>query len=600
METISLVTKSGLLHDIGKVCHRAKRERDSHPSLGTIFLSSFIKETEAEKQLLRCVKYHHHGDLKSAKLSDDDLAYIVYEADNIASGADRRRLQEHSSGGAFKINAPLQNIFDIFGKAGDSSCFLLKGIDADEGPIYPVKGTESVSQESYEQILSQMESNFSKKSPLAMTDNELLRILEDLLPLVPSSTDIKDAVDISLYDHSKITAALGAAMLSYFEEKGITNYKEACFDRKNENRKEEMFCLISGDFSGIQKFIYRIKSEGALRMLRGRSFYLDLMLEHMADEILEALQLSRANLIYCSGGHFYILAANTEKTKSVVDRAWRTFNEWLVKTYSGVLYLAMASVPFCADDIQGKSDTGRDRNIFRRASEALGAAKVKRFPAEFAQQLFDETSEINRTLPGGRECHECHRSCEALHPMKEGSEMEVCDTCRGLYQFGKALLDDTTLFAVTDSRGDERAVPLPALEGSACVIPVTLEELETLHGQNVLCRVYDRNQSRTSELIGTRLMVADYAFRDDYSRIADFSDLAELSGDEKGIRRLGVLRADVDSLGSAFIAGFVKPDEEEPERFGTLSRYAALSRNIAWFFRKILKDVAEKKFVVTP
>lgn len=50
-------------------------------------------------------------------------------------------------------------------------------------------------------------------------------------------------------------------------------------------------------------------------MLRGRSFYLDIALENIVDELLEELHLSRANLIYCSGGHFYILADNTKETQ---------------------------------------------------------------------------------------------------------------------------------------------------------------------------------------------------------------------------------------------------------------------------------------------
>ena len=59
------------------------------------------------------------------------------------------------------------------------------------------------------------------------------------------------------------------------------------------------------DISGIQSFIYTIGEKGALKGLRARSFYLEIMMEHIVDELLEKLSLSRANLIYTGGGHCY-------------------------------------------------------------------------------------------------------------------------------------------------------------------------------------------------------------------------------------------------------------------------------------------------------
>ena len=74
-------------------------------------------------------------------------------------------------------------------------------------------------------------------------------------------------------------------------------------------------------------------------MLRGRSFYLDIALENIVDELLNALHLSRANLIYCSGGHFYILADNTKETQDAVKDVAKKINQGLVKLFSGTLYL---------------------------------------------------------------------------------------------------------------------------------------------------------------------------------------------------------------------------------------------------------------------
>ena len=51
-----------------------------------------------------------------------------------------------------------------------------------------------------------------------------------------------------------------------------------------------------------------------------------------------------------------------------------------------------------------------------------------------------------------------------------------------------------------------------------------------------------------------RIWLADYVARKDNGQVYEFEELAASSGldNEKGIKRLGVLRADVDNLGAAF------------------------------------------------
>ena len=73
--------------------------------------------------------------------------------------------------------------------------------------------------------------------------------------------------------------------------------------------------MYSCDISGIQSFIYNITSSGALKSLRGRSFAIEILMEHFIDELLNASELAGANLIYSGVGHCYILLPNTEKPR---------------------------------------------------------------------------------------------------------------------------------------------------------------------------------------------------------------------------------------------------------------------------------------------
>lgn len=49
---------------------------------------------------------------------------------------------------------------------------------------------------------------------------------------------------------------------------------------------EGRFSALHRRFSHIQKFLYTVHTENALRSLRSRSFFLELLMEHYLDELL--------------------------------------------------------------------------------------------------------------------------------------------------------------------------------------------------------------------------------------------------------------------------------------------------------------------------
>lgn len=99
-------------------------------------------------------------------------------------------------------------------------------------------------------------------------------------------------------------------------------------------------------------------------------------------------------------------------------------------------------------------------------------------------------------------------------------------------------------------------------------------------------RIYSKNEAVTGKFISTRLWLADYYSAGEKGEVLEFEKLAAACCDgQYGIKRLGVLRADVDNLGAAFIGGFVHQQAAEPEKYATLSRYADLSRDLGLFFK---------------
>ena len=141
--------------------------------------------------------------------------------------------------------------------------------------------------------------------------NSLLAVMEANLSYMPSSTSNEELSDISLFDHVKLTAAISSCIYDYLNENHLS-YKTELFDKKDFYDRNA-FLLCSMDISGIQSFIYTISSKNALKTLRARSFYLEIMMEHIIDLLLDRLQLSRANLLYSGGGKLLYRFKNFRK-----------------------------------------------------------------------------------------------------------------------------------------------------------------------------------------------------------------------------------------------------------------------------------------------
>lgn len=90
-----------LLHDIGKIVRRAgKGGKNRHSKAGSDYLENReLLDKEKYREVYDMIKYHHNEEIneklkQNDKLDDSSLAYLVYEADNIASGVDRVKYED--------------------------------------------------------------------------------------------------------------------------------------------------------------------------------------------------------------------------------------------------------------------------------------------------------------------------------------------------------------------------------------------------------------------------------------------------------------------------------------------------------------------------
>lgn len=577
------VERAGLLHDIGKVYQRAGKIKKSHSAIGVSVLRPFFSNTG--EAILNAVANHHHSDLMHYNGPKDDLAYIIYEADNLASASDRRQVPEGAdTGDTFVPTTPLANVFNIFDRQGTgATAYGLQGIGQNDGFAYPRdKKSIQAPAERYQAIVRELDRSFQYRSPAEMTIPELLSLLESTLTYVPSSTNIEEVPDISLYDHQKLTAAFAGCMYRYFEAAGITDYKAYCYGNKNKAmRKQNMYFLVSGDISGIQKFIYTIPSKGALKSLRGRSLYLDILLEHIVDDMLAGCGVSRTCLIYTGGGHFYALLPNTVAVKHWLDEYRVHLNDWFLRHYGSKLYIALDYTACSAEEFMSSGWAG---NVFQRVSRRLSRRKLQRYTGKQLDQLFWPDSPLNRVASSQRECSICHASAEAaaLAPYGGDGDVEACPACNGLFRLGQKALTGNVFCVMSKDPGD--GVPLPGKDGDVFLAAVKEEELSA---DAEIIRLYIKNELTLGKTVATHLWMGDYITKNDADHPVEFTELAKSSGgskEAKSIERIGVLRADVDSLGAAFIAGL-------PQEYDTLSRKAAFSRYLSMFFKGYINQI---------
>lgn len=553
---------AAILHDIGKVIYREGNDVRKHSISGY----DYLKDTGiTDKEILDAVKYHHAQSLKNADIEDNSLSYIVYMADNIASATDRRERMEEEKG--FEISASLESVFNILNHNDGHMYYKPSFLNPDDDINYPSNTKTMFDRHYYNKIKANITNNLKGMNYNKDYINSLIEVMEANLSYVPSSTSKNEIADISLFDHVKLTAAIASCIYQYLMANNIDNYKQELFIDGKSFYEKNVFMLYSMDISGIQKFIYTIHSENAMKILRSKSFYLEIMMEHIIDCLLDRLHLSRANLIYSGGGHCYILIPNTEEVRTIVEKYNFEINQWFLDNYKVSLYIS-SGYSECSSNSLKNDPEGSYAEIFKNISKKISEQKASRYTAEQIINL----NKI-REKDYSREC----RICKNVSKVDDDG---LCPTCSALKLLSSKILDEKYAFFTVVSEKEPGALKLPLDYYLISEDEKNLTE-RLLNNDKTFVRTYGKNKMYTGKRVSNKLWVGNY-----HSDCNTFEDMADCS---KGIKRIGVLRADVDNLGRAFVSGF--NNEANNNRYVTLSRTATLSRQLSLFFKLYINSI---------
>lgn len=387
----------------------------------------------------------------------------------------------------------------------------------------------------------------------------------------PGSTD----TDVSLFDYTRVQAALAVCLA---EKPG---------------ESASVALLIGGDVSGVQDWLYTIGSEGAAKSLRGRSVYLQLLSEIIAQWLLDSLELPSCNLLYAGGGNFYLLAPLSAADR--IDALQVELTQRLLKMHGGALYVALGHTELTRAELK-EAGVG---DAWARVNDAMNLRKRRRF----AELTDDEMAQaIGNPLAGTGRLEDSCRVCrgpiiQGQKPAPNEDEARTCQLCSSFEDLGNQL---PRVGFLVMSRLSKGAASATVLDWSAGLRQFGYDVQFVRHAQQShrewqsqqsdLVRVYfwQQEQPDRIDFPGTldpattvwlhRPLAQATPARD--GRVATFDQL-----ETEGIQRWGVLRMDVDKLGAIFQQG-VKP--------ASLSRVVGLSGMLRLFFEGYVPKVADE------
>lgn len=545
-----------------------------------------------------------------------ELQALVTLADWWSAGIDRTNpatLEKDSENNAAAINwgrerykkIPLYSIFNKLNDGNHNSAFGLNPLNIDSGHFFPKNVTslsEGEGQPKYKALWDQFVEEFAQlpADSFGGFAESLTYLLKKYTWCIPSNT--MDMADVSLYEHLKTTAAFADCFYQYREE------NPDCFrwngTRLSIEEGSRPVILLGGDISGIQNFIYNVSSKKAAVSLKGRSFYLQLLVDSVIQRIIShpSIDATMAQVVYSSGGKFYMLLPNTEKVRKAIADLRVEFEDWLWNEHRGGLLLNMDYVPFTFDckskkvTFDGADDSSRVGDLWRVLAEKLASCKNVRFKSVLqkdAEELFDpqEVSADDRvcavTGVEGR--------CENIS--SSGADaVWVLPSVKKQCELGKVLKDADYIITYMNPEVSKLFKNKWTFDIDIMGVHTYLFDKLELINENAefrgissadVCRVKCINSLMIPQLKGKSCSYGFQFYGGNNQAMTSYGDnktFEELADGEY----LGILRMDVDNLGAIFIKGL-------PEESKSFAAYSTLSFMLDWFFSGYLNTIRERK-----
>ncbi|GHV08044.1 hypothetical protein AGMMS50229_15840 [Campylobacterota bacterium] len=418
--------------------------------------------------------------------------------------------------------------------------------------IFPVSAEASADQ--CDKLLKELKQEIERvKADGKGAQNELDSFAIDYLIKLHASfiSSRTGGADTPLYEQSK-TAAIFAAAIYKLRQ----NHQSIECDRQD-------LLLISGDFFGIQKFIFdAVPASKAAKILRARSAFVQLLTKIIAFAIVDRLELSYQSIISTSAGKFEILGVNNDESKKILDETQRELNEFFIKEFFGETGVGICCTPCAFADFNEKS---RYKDLRDCIAKRVDKIKFNKFDLLRTNPIIAYDDRLdNATL------------CEYCGKRKIGHK-ESCTICDRFIEIGKALAT-ANFFTISKNNGD---------------IPIFGGYFISLDQRDITDRIATFDISNNDEFRGyAKWELSSYVKRTN-GKIDDFEMLAKSScgGEDKdGLKAIMSLKGDVDGMGK-----YIK----ESDATNSFAKFNFFSRMIDYFFSVYATNLMKDKNIYT-
>ncbi len=444
------------------------------------------------------------------------------------------------------------------GKGQDQQHYHPAKAIANRDPLIPYPQIDPPSLEDQEALMQEVREALSG---LDQEDWQNLSLLTLILEKFGSCLSFGEP-DVALIDMVRATGAIAAALASHPEATELS--------------------LVAGDLSGIQKFIYTISSDGALKSLRARSFYLEMVTEEVVQQLLAELNLPRTSVIYAGGGNLYLLAAATSDTNKKVQQVQHKFNIWLKNEFQSKVFLALDSLKFEFCYVA----TNEFINQWNKLIQEINNQKHRKFSFQLHDLLLPRESYGDR-------CRVCHRDdtteLEQLNSDEDDS-VQACPTCIKMFQLGSQLFK-ARVFLRSYRDNMPGKLDRISFQSAYYYLFENKDKIQEIQSSDTLFLLNNWTVDDYRFQSSVPLLLGNYGKKSDEEK-PNFIRAIEMANRAKGIERVGHLRMDVDNLGKIFAKGL---NENH-----TLPRLAGLSRQISYFFKVYLNSLAKNRAANLP
>ncbi len=608
MEERILIAIGGLLHDIGKLKYRAEKEihkytkiedKDhflyAHAGLSYQVINEVLdnlKIYDEKKRKFVVSSSFHHKPVTDHPEASDELFYIraIFRLADWYASVERSKELDTEKKESFKRLKPIFEKINITNQHSKEEYIYkiapisIKCKENEYPPIFPisknqakdyVKGNKEELYEHFYGSYKEAYNGFINAFKIDKSFNSLEHKLSYVYHVmykytwcIPASIYDRENYhshypDISLFDHSRVVAALATSLYTNENINILKHFKD---QERTEYANKLRIVIFEGDISGIQRFIYDISNvKGVAKRLRGRSIFLSFLPELIGRSILKKLGYPWTNLLYAGGGKFQAVIGYENGIINKLNGISTHIDKSLAESFGGKLGFVIYSKEICISQLEDYPTVVK--NLLNIGNET----KKKKF----LSVLINSDDILNKEIDGSvKLCPSCRWEF-----VKE--EMENCSLCESFKELGdyavksKYLIFSPKLLKDIDTKG----VYINNIGG--IYLAKDIKDYREFGDLFILNRPEELEKGRL--ITGFRFMANVVPETED--SIKSFEEIAEEI--KEGDKKLAFVLADVDNLGFIFMKGLGTKY--------TISRVATLSRSLDLFFSGYLNMLFQTK-----